>query len=136
MDAREWATTAAADPARVADLRQFADAVARECGFGESDRFAIVAAVNEAVANAVQHGSRSARDAISLRAVLDGSRLTFHVRDAGTIEREVSLLDVIGGADFRPGFGTQIMEGLCDDLYILPSPSGTTVRASKRLGGR
>ena len=133
MDAREWAATAAADPARVAELRHFADAVARECGFGDSDRFEIVAAVNEALANAVQHGSRTERDVITLRAVLDRSRLTFHVRDSGTIDREVSFLDVIGGADFRPGFGTRIMEGLCDDLYIMPSPSGTTVRASKRL---
>ena len=133
MDAREWTTTVPANPSQVAELRHFADEVAAECGFGEKERFQIVSAVNEAVANALQHGSKSERDTIGLRAVWNGSKLTFHIRDVGKFSRETSLLDVIGAADFEPRFGTKIMEGMSDELYIMPSPSGTTVRASKRL---
>ena len=134
MEAREWAMTAAADPSRVAGLRHFADAVGRECGLSDSERFEIVAAVHEAVVNALKHGSRTERDLITVRGLVRDGTLTFQVKDSGTYAREISFLDMIGEADFRPGYGTAIMEGLADRVYITPSSHGTTVRASKRLG--
>ena len=125
--------TAVADPSNVGDLRRFADRVARECDLSDADRFGIVTAVHEAVANALRHGSRSGRDVIQVRASAKGGTLTYFVTDQRQFKREISFLDVIGEGDFQPGYGTRIMEGLADQVYITPSARGTTVRATKRL---
>lgn len=134
MDAREWAIAAVADPSRLADFRHFADTVARECGLSDADRFEIVSAVHEAAANALRHGSSSARDLIRVRAEVRADALIFFVSDQGTFAREISFLDMIGEGDFQARYGTRIMEGMAERVYITPSAHGTTVRASKRLG--
>ena len=49
--------TVSAELLHLPDVRAFAEEVASESGFGKDDRFQLKSALNEAVANAIEHGS-------------------------------------------------------------------------------
>jgi serine/threonine-protein kinase RsbW len=117
-------------PAEASELhraREYADRAATTFGFGEDERFDVVFAVNEAVTNAIRHGTADEAGTIGLRIAADGDRMTLEVCDRGPF--------VPPGADDEPmsdhGRGFALMTKLMDDVEVRVRPDGTTVRLGK-----
>ncbi len=114
--------------ARASDLgvaREFVERAASRFGLDAEDAFDLVLATNEAVTNAIRHGSADEHGRILLFVVAVGDRLTLVVRDYGnfTPSRSDSRLD--------GGRGLGMMRALTDRLDLQADPLGTTVRLSK-----
>jgi len=122
-------------PAQASELhraREYADRAAANFGLHESERFEFVYAVNEAVTNAIRHGTADEAGTIGLRILVEDDRLMLEVRDRGPfvtarVENE-SLLD--------HGRGFALMAKLVDDVAVQAGPTGTSVRLAKRRRGR
>lgn len=117
-----------ADFARMPQVRQFAEEAAVAAGFGEDGRYAIKSAFGEAVANAIEHGSR-AGDTIDLWAAVEDDSFVICVHDHGMF---VPRVDPRGDLPER-GRGLAFMDQMMDEVQIHPSHEGTLVRLSKRL---
>ena len=72
-----------AEPTELAETRRMADEAAASFGLPEAERFAFAFAVNEAVSNAIEHGSPSPEGTIRLRFAEQGGGLVFSVQDYG-----------------------------------------------------
>src|SRR5436190_22319427 len=118
-----------AELSRLPDARSWADTAAEQFGFDEMVRYQIKMAVSEGVANAVEHGSSSARDEIQLRAVAEGDLLAFYIRDTGKFIPRISPR----GDMPERGRGLAFLGQLMDEVDIKPSTSGTELRFCKRL---
>ena len=118
-----------ADLSRLPEARQFAESMAGQFGFDSAVRQQIKLAINEAVANAVEHGSRSPEDAVELRAASEDGALAIYVRDTGTF---VPRMSPRGSLPER-GRGMAFMDMLMDDVRVFPGGDGTVVRLTKRL---
>jgi anti-sigma regulatory factor (Ser/Thr protein kinase) len=118
-----------ADLARLPDARQWAERVAADYGFDSQTCYQIKMATSEAVANAVEHGSRSAVDEIKLRARDEGGELAIYVTDRGSF---VPRIEPRGALPER-GRGLAFMGQLMDEVDLRPGPQGTIIRFSKRL---
>ena len=118
-----------ADLARLAEARAFADGAAEAYGFDEADRYQIKMAMSEAVANAVEHGSRGSRDEIRLLVRDEAGALTFYVHDNGSFIPKMAPR----GAMPERGRGLAFMSQLMDEVDVRPGPKGTILRFSKRL---
>jgi len=117
-------------PARRSELgaaRQYAADCAEAFGLDEAGCYEFVVAVNEAVTNAIRHGSSDERGLIHLSIVVDADRLTFTVRDRGTF-----VMPVLDSAEVaESGRGLALMASLVDEVQLEIEPGGTTVRLSK-----
>lgn len=118
-----------AEQARLGDVRRFAERTAAEWGFAGAEVQQIKLAVNEAVANAVEHGSASPSDEVRLRASAEDGQLVVYVADAGRY---------LPGAPTAPdleerGRGLLVMKLLMDEVDVRPSGRGTVIRLSRRL---
>jgi anti-sigma regulatory factor (Ser/Thr protein kinase) len=118
-----------ADLARLAEARAFAEAAAIEFGFDSTERYQIKMAMSEAVANAVEHGSRGPHDDIEMRVRDEAGALTFYVRDNGSFVPRIAPR----GAMPERGRGLAFMSQLMDEVDVRPGPEGTVLRFSKRL---
>lgn len=85
----------------------------------------VLIATNEAVANAIEHGSLDGNAAIRLRAERVDGRLRIEVVDAGTTALRVP--------DPDRGRGMAMMRAVMDVVELRPSPTGTTVRMERTL---
>jgi serine/threonine-protein kinase RsbW len=117
-----------ADLARLAEARTFADEAAAAFGFDEAERYQIKMAMSEAVANAVEHGSRGPDDRISVHVRDEAGALTFYVRDNGSFIPRMAPR----GAMPERGRGLAFMSQLMDEVDVRPGPDGTVLRFSKR----
>lgn len=120
-----------ADFARMPDVRDFAEGAALAAGFGEEAIYAIKSAFGEAVANAIEHGSRPG-DTIHLWARVEDDSLVLSVHDSGMF---VPRVDPRGDLPER-GRGLAFMNEMMDEVQVHPSRDGTLVRLAKRLPGR
>jgi len=121
-------------PAKSQELRrarEYADQAAASFGFDEAERFAFVVAVNEAVTNAVRHGTPDEAGTISLRVGADHDRLTLEVSDSGPFVTPA----VEDEAMPDHGRGFALMAKLVDEVDVQVGPEGTTVRLGKRRHG-
>jgi serine/threonine-protein kinase RsbW len=118
-----------AEPERIRDAREFADAAAAAFGFDETARYEIRLAASEAVTNAIQHGSSSPDDTIKFSVVEEGRVLHFSVVDRG---RFVPMVDSDDPLPAR-GRGLSFLAHLMDEVCIGTGAPGTVVRFSKRL---
>jgi len=118
-----------ADLRRLPEARQFAAEASAAYGFDEGEQYQIKLAMNEAVANAVEHGSSSAEETVDLSAAEEEGGLAFYIRDGGTFVPRVAPR---GDLPER-GRGLAFMSQLMDDVDVRPGSEGTTVRFSKRL---
>lgn len=118
-----------AEPERVRDAREFADAAAAAFGFDEDARYAIRLAASEAVTNAIQHGSRSPGDTIKFSVVEEDRVLHFHVIDHGRFMPWKETSDPLP----ERGRGLTFLAQLMDEVCIGTDRPGTVVRFSKRL---
>ena len=117
-----------ADLSRLPEVRAFADEVGLQCGFDADDCYAIKASLNEAVANAVEHGSRNPADEVHIEAVSEGGSLVLYVRDRGTFRPRVWR----GGEISERGRGLDFIGQLMDEVDVRPGRDGTEVRMVKR----
>ncbi len=122
-------------PAKASELgraREYADQAAVSFGFAERERFEFVYAVNEAVTNAIRHGTADESGTIGLHIAGDGDRLTVDVCDSGPFVAPVADDDE-PMHDHGRGFG--LMAKLMDDVEVLARREGTTLRLGKRRRG-
>lgn len=85
----------------------------------------IVLAANEALSNAVEHGSTSAHTIVTLQADAVDAWIVVEVRDRGHwLERP---------PDPHRGRGLQVMRAVIDEVDIDPGGNGTTVRLRHRV---
>jgi anti-sigma regulatory factor (Ser/Thr protein kinase) len=117
-------------PARRSELaaaRASAHQAATAFGLGADASYEFVFAVNEAVTNAIKHGTPDEQGMICVRFSSDADRLTCAVHDRGT------FLVPTAGREQRSenGRGLSLMARLVDDLRLSIKPGHTVVRLSK-----
>jgi anti-sigma regulatory factor (Ser/Thr protein kinase) len=118
-----------AEPLAIVRAREFAREAAIACHLNGSECYRFVYAVNEAVTNAIKHGSPDSRGMITLTVAHDPSVLTVAVRDSGSFD--TLALDQHG--NLEGGRGLELMSRLTDALHLQRDASGTTVFLSKLL---
>jgi serine/threonine-protein kinase RsbW len=112
------------DPSKLAGLRADLAGWLRRGNVEESEIELIVLAMNEAVANAMEHGRRG-QHRIRLDAWTSASSLTIEVIDRGSWRDEPSASD--------RGFGLDLIRACMDTITIEPSAQGTTVRMQRAI---
>ncbi|MEW2332706.1 ATP-binding protein [Micromonospora chersina] len=119
-----------ADPARLAPTRERLRGWLRAHGVSEWDVETALIATGEACANAIEHGYRFAPEGITaLRAELRDDHLVIEVRDRGGWRADAD------GDPGDRGRGRMIMKRVMDEVSIVGTAEGTTVRLVKRLTG-
>jgi PAS domain S-box-containing protein len=116
----------AADPAQLSALRRRLRSWLGEAGMADLDVDAVLIAVGEACANAIEHGYRfSAHETVELVATIEAGQLLVEVRDRGRWKPP----------EHNPGRGRgrTLMARLMDETRIEPGPDGTVVRMRKDL---
>jgi serine/threonine-protein kinase RsbW len=83
------------------------------------DTEALVLAVNEAVANAIEHGYRETSGMVEVRGDSDGDLVEITIADRGSWREEEP--------DHARGRGMSLMRTLVDEVEVRPSAAGTTV---------
>jgi anti-sigma regulatory factor (Ser/Thr protein kinase) len=131
-------------PSRTSELARVRRTVAlwaAEAGLPEADAFALQLAVDEAVANAIEHGFGGRPDGrVVVEAALDAAALTIAVRHRGrpfdpARQPMADLRTVV--AERRPhGYGLHLMRRLVDELAFLTAGGANEVRLTKRRPGR
>jgi anti-sigma regulatory factor (Ser/Thr protein kinase) len=108
--------------------RRFAESAAGDFGLGADACFRFTLAVNEAVANAIEHGEPSPDGRLQLRISSYGDSITFEVRDWGRFSaaglRQESLQE--------RGRGLAMMTSLVDEVDLRPRDDSTVVRLRVR----
>lgn len=112
-------------------VRQCADDAAAGFGLSANDRYEFVFAVNEAVTNAIKHGTPDRDGTISMRIEADGDTLICSVSDSGEFQLSPQLTDPLE----ESGRGLTYIALLMDELELSSAPGGTTVRLHKRRTG-
>jgi anti-sigma regulatory factor (Ser/Thr protein kinase) len=99
-------------------------------GVESEEAEAVILAIGEAVANAVEHAcDGSARSVITVEASLRDGRLVAAVNDTGTWDEDSTT----GPSEGR-GRGFTIMKSLMDEVSVRRSRVGTSVRLDLTLG--
>jgi len=118
-----------AELSRLPQVRAFAEECALAYGFAADVAFQIKSAVSEAVANAIEHGSRGPSDEGVLEAAEEVGAFVLYVRDSGSFRPRVSR----GGDLPERGRGLQFLGQMMDEVDVRPTYGGTEVRMLKRL---
>ena len=113
---------------RLHEVREFVDAATAEAGFDEPSRYEIKLAVNEAVTNAIRHGSESAEDHVALEITQGDDELFFCVADTGLFVHRFELPRDLP----ERGRGLSFIAELMDGLEVHPEYEGTKIYFSKR----
>lgn len=113
-----------ADPAELRTARRFAESASDHFGLSEDARFRFTLAVNEAVANAIEHGEPSADGRVQLKIYTQGESLAFEVRDWGRFGVSFPQQDSMQ----ERGRGLAMMASLVDEVDLKPSDGSTVVR--------
>jgi anti-sigma regulatory factor (Ser/Thr protein kinase) len=116
-----------AQPAKLGLAREYAHQAATAFGLDVDRCYEFAFAVNEAVTNAIRHGSPDAHGHIHLSVRADGDHLTLAVRDYGTFSGYAPIAAL--GADRGRGFA--LMAHVMDAVQLCVGSGSTTVRLSK-----
>jgi anti-sigma regulatory factor (Ser/Thr protein kinase) len=119
-----------AEPTELAQTRRLADEAAASYGLREPERFDFAFAVNEAVSNAIEHGSPSPDGTIQIRFSEEGDALVFRVRDYGEFAAREKLYEDPSSR----GRGLALMATMVEELRLCRGSTGTLVRLAKRRG--
>jgi anti-sigma regulatory factor (Ser/Thr protein kinase) len=113
-----------AEPDELRHARRFAESVVSDLGFGGDAQFRVTLAVNEAVSNAIEHGSPSPGGEVLLKARAVDGALCFEVHDWGDL--------TVDWAEPTPlsdrGRGLSLMAQLVDEIDISHRDGVTVVR--------
>ena len=113
---------------RLHDVREFVDQATAEAGFDDPSRYEIKLAVNEAVTNAIRHGSQSVEDRVDLEIADRGDELFFCVADTGLFVHRFELPRDLP----ERGRGLSFIAELMDGLEVRPEYEGTRICFTKR----
>jgi anti-sigma regulatory factor (Ser/Thr protein kinase) len=116
-----------AQPAKLGLAREYAHQAAAAFGLDADRCYEFAFAVNEAVTNAIRHGSPDTHGHIHLSVCTHGDRLTLAVRDYGTFSGYAPIAAM--GADRGRGF--VLMARVMDAVQLCIGSGNTTVRLSK-----
>jgi serine/threonine-protein kinase RsbW len=120
-----------AAPERLISIRRSLTAWARKVGLATEIVEAVTLATYEAMANVVDHAYRGGPGALDVHASVTDDRATVVVSDHG---RWRPTPDWPPRAPDQPsGRGIPLIEGLSDDVAIIRTEAGTTVRMSWAL---
>jgi anti-sigma regulatory factor (Ser/Thr protein kinase) len=126
---KDKAMTIDANPERLGEARDWAYRAASQAGLDDADCYQVKLAVSEAVANAIQHGSRSRGDQIGIAAFQDDGLLVFEVRDRGTFVAPLSRATI----DDESGRGLELLSLMMDEVHITSTDDGSLLRFAKKL---
>src|SRR5579884_1222104 len=118
-------------PSHASELKRARECVAAasaEFGLSAKAAYEFVFAVNEAVTNAIKHGSPAADGTVGLRVEADGDALVCSVTDAGPFVAPTSRPNLQTG---ESGRGFPLMSAMTDGFELLAEPEATTVRLRK-----
>jgi serine/threonine-protein kinase RsbW len=113
---------------RLAEVREFVDRAAGAAGFAEAERYEVKLAVNEAVTNAIRHGSEAPDDRVEILVAEHDGQLDLSVADSGMFVHRFELRRELA----EGGRGLAFIAELMDGLEVCPEYEGTTIRFSKR----
>ena len=117
-----------ADLSLLKEARDFAERAAADFGLDGAACYDVKLAMSEAVTNAIQHGSSSPSDPISIVVAAEGGALVFEVLDTGRFRPRVMR----HGQLSESGRGLEFMRVLMDEVDLRPGASGTLMRFVKR----
>ena len=120
------------DPRELRRARWLADTAAAEHGLEADAQFRFTFAVNEAVANAIEHGSASPEGHILVRTSSEGGALTFEVHDWGSFSPGFDE----GEALPERGRGLALMATMVDEVDVKPTGDATVVRLVMHAGAQ
>ncbi len=124
---RHWRLEA--KPSELHRAREYAEQAAVNFGFDDAERFQLVFALNEAVTNAIRHGTADEAGTIGLRIAAEGDHLILDVCDCGRFAAPAPDDDPMP----ERGRGFALMGKLMDHVEVRARPEGgTTVRLGKR----
>jgi anti-sigma regulatory factor (Ser/Thr protein kinase) len=118
-------------PARPSELKRARDCVAAaaaDFGFCRKSAYELVFAVNEAVTNAIKHGTPHDDGTIGLTIDSDGDALVCSVQDAGPFVTPYITAEPVTA---ESGRGFAFMSALTDEFELLVKPAATIVRLRK-----
>jgi len=118
-----------ADVHRLKEARDFAQSAAADFGFDSDACYDVKLALSEAVSNAIQHGSSSPDDPVTILATEQAGALVFEVQDTGRFVPRVRRR----GDMPESGRGLEFMRVLMDEVDLRAGNSGTLLRLAKRL---
>jgi anti-sigma regulatory factor (Ser/Thr protein kinase) len=121
--------TIEANPERLAEAREWAHAAAVDAGFDDPGCYQVKLAMSEAVANAIQHGSRAASDRIRIEIFQRDGSLVFEIRDNGTFEAPLARASI----DDESGRGLELLTLMMDEVHISSTGEGSLLRFAKRI---
>lgn len=119
-------------PAEAAELRRARDQVAEtgtNFGLDHKACYELVFAVNEAVTNAIRHGSPAPDGTIGLRIEGDGEELVVSISDCGPFVPPRRRRDM---ATEDGGRGFAFMSALTDQMELNVESGGTVIELRKR----
>jgi len=119
-----------ARPEGLLEARAFVDAIAEQAGFDAAERYQITMAANEAVSNALEHGSPCIGGRVHVSAEVGADALALAVRDCGRFAAGSAEPDRIA----ERGRGFAFMNLMMDEVRLDAAPGRTTVRLVKRRG--
>ena len=117
-----------ADLGLLKQARDFAERAAADFGLDDGACYDVKLAMSEAVTNAIQHGSSSRDDPISILVLAEGPELVFEVLDTGRFMPRV----LIRGELEESGRGLEFIRVLMDEVDLRPTEDGTLMRFIKR----
>jgi anti-sigma regulatory factor (Ser/Thr protein kinase) len=120
-----------ADLGLLKQARDFAERAAADFGLDDGACYDVKLAMSEAVTNAIQHGSSSRDDPISILVLADGPELVFEVLDTGRFMPRV----LTRGELEESGRGLEFIRVLMDEVDLRPTDDGTLMRFTKRRDG-
>ena len=129
----ELALASRYDAVEVAE--QLLAALCAGAGWGEEERYWVVAATREAVANAIRHGNREREElAVAVRLRVSGEELEVEVADRGAGFDPAAVPDPTAPENLlRPcGRGIFYMKRFMDRVTFSPREGGGTVVTMKR----
>lgn len=122
----------ASEASELAPTRERIAQAADHFGLDSRASYEFVYAVNEAVTNAIKHGSPDLDGTISVRIHAEDDALVCAVRDRGPFIFRPSKDDPEAA---ESGRGFALMSSLTDDLDLIVEPDATVVRLRKRRAG-
>jgi anti-sigma regulatory factor (Ser/Thr protein kinase) len=118
-------------PARASELKSARDRVAAagaEFGLDPKSCYEFVFAVNEAVTNAIKHGTADEAGTVGLSIEVDGDALLCTVTDSGPFTHRDAAPDPTSA---ESGRGFMFMTALTDEFELVIEPEVTIVRLRK-----
>jgi anti-sigma regulatory factor (Ser/Thr protein kinase) len=115
-----------ADPAALASMRILLRRWLKQADGTEREIAEITTATGEAAANAIEHSGGLPSTPFEVAGRLSGREVELAVRDYGAWRPQ---------REDDQGRGLQLMRALMDDVEVVPTPEGTTVRLRRTLNG-